>query len=268
MTTDFLSLAPPFSPENTTRIPDGFATRRLIPGSVLIVRASSGVTDAEQFERQLLLLRCWSPASPIVVSLPATHPKDAYVWVRKAWNAGVRGMLLDEAPSGSSLRPQLTDTMGMGLHVALWTSTMQQRELAVRSALEHIVDDAVCYANVQTLIESAGECPRTWRDRFERAQLPGPGCWFRVARALHACLQLQRNNRLSISAVALQLGYSDASTFSRQCIELFGARPTALRALLGWEPLLATWYKQHSRMTKTATPRRISPWIAAAEAPQ
>ena len=111
----------------------------------------------------------------------------------------------------------------LGLHVALWTSTIRQRDLAVRTALEHIVDHAVTYANVQTLIESAGECPRTWRDRFERAQLPGPGCWFRVARALHASLQLQRNNQLSVSAVALQLGYSDASTFSRQCTCRFPA---------------------------------------------
>jgi AraC-like DNA-binding protein len=47
--------------------------------------------------------------------------------------------------------------------------------------------------------------------------------------------------------VAVEGGYSDHSSLSRQSLRLFGVRPGAIRPTLGWEWLLDRWLRRASR---------------------
>ena len=54
-------------------------------------------------------------------------------------------------------------------------------------------------------------------------------------------LALQADPDRPLFDAALDLGYSDASSLSRQMVRVFGLRPGVARSVLGWEPLLDRW---------------------------
>ena len=75
-----------------------------------------------------------------------------------------------------------------------------------------------------------------------RGRFPAAPVVLRVDR--RASLRLQADQRVPLLTVAVECGYSDHSSLSRQCLRLFGVRPGAIRPTLGWEWLLDRWLRR------------------------
>ena len=73
---------------------------------------------------------------------------------------------------------------------------------------------------------------------LQRMRLPRPRQWRMVAQALPVVLGIQQN-RAPVARAAQDGRYSDPSALRRHCRQLFGAPPSALRFMAGWQCLLA-----------------------------
>jgi AraC-like DNA-binding protein len=65
---------------------------------------------------------------------------------------------------------------------------------------------------------------------------------------VYAALRLQAARREPLLTVAVECGYSDHSSLSRQSLRLFGVRPGAIRDTLGWEWLMDRWMRRSKSM--------------------
>ena len=72
------------------------------------------------------------------------------------------------------------------------------------------------------------------------------------AEALRAALRLQAHAGASLMVLAVECGYSDHSSLSRQCLRLFGVRPGAIRGTLGWEWLLDRWLRRATAVSQAS----------------
>jgi len=100
------------------------------------------------------------------------------------------------------------------------------------------------FTEVGALLGDMGHAERTVRTWFRRAGVPGPGKWLAVAHAVRAALRLQAEDGAPLLTLAVECGYSDHSSLSRQSLRLFGVRPGAIRRTLGWEWLLDRWLRR------------------------
>ena len=109
-----------------------------------------------------------------------------------------------------------------------------------------IVRLAPGFTEVSALLSTLGHAERTVRTWFRRAGVPGPGKWLAAAHAVHAALRLQAEESVPLLTIAVECGYSDHSSLSRQSLRLFGVRPGVIRRTLGWEWLLDRWLRRMS----------------------
>ena len=109
-----------------------------------------------------------------------------------------------------------------------------------------IVRLAPGFTEVSALLATLGHAERTVRTWFRRAGVPGPGKWLAAAHAVHAALRLQAEDSTPLLTIAVECGYSDHSSLSRQSLRLFGVRPGVIRRTLGWEWLLDRWLRRMS----------------------
>lgn len=217
-------------------------------GAVLVVDVHDDAgwdTAAEWVPR----LRQQAPAAPVVVRLGPQNSTDPAGALRRAGAMHVRAVLYDGEPPRETLQPALTDpaslTDGLEEWLALRGVSPPPAPLRV---IGEIFRRAPSHAKLRTLLRGLGWPERTVRSWFERADLPGPGAWLAAAHATYAALRLQRERQKPLLAIAVECGYSDHSSLSRQAMRLFGARPGEIRQTLGWEGLLDRWLGRTGHM--------------------
>ena len=238
-------LAPPY--ERVETVPDVgvLAPDELPDATVLGVHLAS---PAEVWGEAALLvarLRVGFPAAAVVLRLGSAPEARDPAWARRAGAMGVRAVLLDDEAPLPRLRHALTDPTNLAEEVERWLpSRLPRLPPAVGHLVAVIFREAPSGWEVGKLLLERGHPERTVRTWFQRAGVPGPGKWLAVAHAVRAALRLQAYSGASLLALAVECGYSDHSSLSRQCLRLFGVRPGAIRGTLGWEWLLDRWLRR------------------------
>jgi AraC-like DNA-binding protein len=235
-----LQLAPPY--DRFEPVPDLAAlTPDDLPNAAVLAVGLSPPYDAWREAAALVReLRARFPASPVVVRAEGRSEADDDMR-RMAAEAGARGAI-GEGDTGPALRRILTDASALPEQVLAWLSLrVPSLRTDVREMVGVIVERSPRFGEVGPLLGSMGRAERTARTWFRRAGLPGPGKWLAVAHAVRAALRLQAEEKSPLLTLAVECGYSDHSSLSRQSLRLFGARPGVIRRTLGWEWLMHRW---------------------------
>lgn len=153
---------------------------------------------------------------------------------------GIRVVTHARSPAVEELRAALTDPVGWTKLVVAWISR-RHGGLAtdVAMLLEPMVAQAPRHSTVQAMADRLGPAPWKWSRVFSAAGLGPVGSWHRVLRAMGIALEVQRNPTTRVAVVAHHYGYSGSSALSDRLAVAIGARPTYIRAHLGWEWMLA-----------------------------
>jgi AraC-like DNA-binding protein len=166
-------------------------------------------------------------------------------WERRAGELRVRAVVYAGEPPRPRLRRLLTQPPDLPGDIEEW---LPLRLPGLAPGLVQLVGTIVRrsarFAEVGALLASADHAERTVRTWFRRAGIPGPGKWLAVAHAVRAALRLQAEDRAPLLALAVECGYSDHSSLSRQSLRLFGVRPGVIRRTLGWEWLMDRWLRR------------------------
>ena len=165
-------------------------------------------------------LRARFPAAPVVLRVAPGADADDLEQARRAGELHVRAVVVEGEPLRAQLRKTLTNVTGMPDEVEQW---LPIRLPSVAPGVGQMIGLIV-----------------------RRAGVPGPGKWLAAAHAVHAALRLQADESLPLLTIAVECGYSDHSSLSRQSLRLFGVRPGAIRRTLGWEWLLDRWLRRMS----------------------
>jgi len=157
----------------------------------------------------------------------------------------VRGVLFGDEPPAPRLRRLLTDPAALPEQIEAWLSIrVPGLPVAVTRLIRAIIEQSPRFSEVGPLLESMGHAERTTRTWFRHAGVPGPGKWLAAAHAVRTALRLQAEEGTPLLTVAVECGYSDHSSLSRQSLRLFGVRPGVIRRTLGWEWLLDRWLRR------------------------
>jgi AraC-like DNA-binding protein len=193
-------------------------------------------------------LRARHPAAPVVLRIGRASEPGESEWERRAAELRVRAVVYEGERVANRLRAQLTGPIDLADELTEW---LPLRLPGIAPAIVDLIGDIVLrasqFAEVSALLASVGRAERTVRTWFRRAGLPGPGKWLAVAHALRAARRLQSEDHPPLLALAVECGYSDHSSLSRQSLRLFGVRPGAIRRTLGWEWLVDRWLARANR---------------------
>jgi AraC-like DNA-binding protein len=211
-------------------------------GTLLGYRVGGFAHDWPLLEAAVPALRARHPGAPVVLQIGADDPAEAVHYARRAAYLSVRAILMDGEPVASTLRAIVPRPVNLAADVTDW---LELRRVPLSPECQHLVRAilrlAPAHRTVGSLLATIGQTEAAVRKRFHSRGITPPSRWFAAARALHAALILQAQPGTSLFDVAWSLGYSDASALSRQMARVFELRPGAVRALLGWEPLLDRW---------------------------
>jgi AraC-like DNA-binding protein len=238
-------LAPPY--ERFEAVPDvsALAPGELPDASLLAVGWTSpedGWSDVAVLVRQL---RARFPAAPVVLRAGPHSESDELEWARRAGELRVRAVLFEGEPPRPRLRRILTDAAPLPEELEEWLPVrVPGLAPGVLQLVCEIVRLSPRFSEVGELLSTVGHAERTVRTWFRRAGVPGPGKWLAAAHAVRAALRLQADERAPLLTLAVECGYSDHSSLSRQSLRLFGVRPGAIRRTLGWEWLLDRWLRR------------------------
>jgi AraC-like DNA-binding protein len=239
-------LAPPY--DRFEVVPDAaaFTPADLRDAALLAVGAGPPQDGWGDLAALVAELRARFPAAPVVLRLGQQPAGDGEVdWDRRASELGVRAVVFDgESPRPRLLRT-LTDASALSEQIGQWLR-LRLPGLApgVRELIDEIVRLSPRFGEVGPLLGSIGHAERTARTWFRRAGTPGPGKWLATAHAVRAALRMQAESASPLLTLAVECGYSDHSSLSRQSLRLFGVRPGAIRRTLGWEWLLDRWLRR------------------------
>jgi AraC-like DNA-binding protein len=238
-------LAPPY--EAFTAVPDLIALRSndLPDGSLLAVELSAPRDEWPAITALVPRLRARYPAAPVLLRLERRASREDLDWVRRAGALQVRAVLFEGEPLRARLQRTLTDPTDLPEQVEQWLAL---RLPALSPGMVQLIGEifrlAPLHHELGDLLSRLGRAERTMRTWFLQAGVPGPGKWLGVAHAIRAAMRLQADQKLPLHPVAVECGYSDHSSLSRQSLRLFGVRPGALRLTLGWEWLLDRWLRR------------------------
>jgi AraC-like DNA-binding protein len=239
-------LAPPYQVFEAVPDPAELAPEVLPDASVLAVHLPAPQETWSEAARLVPRLRARFPAAPVVLRV-GRGGDQAADWARRAGGIHVRAVLLDDEPPFPRLRRVLTDATDLPDQIERWLPVrLPGLPPAVAHLIGGIVRGAPGCAEVGELLAGLGHAERTARTWFRRAGVPGPGKWLAAAHAVRAALRLQAEEGAPLLALAVECGYSDHSSLSRQSLRLFGLRPGAIRGTLGWEWLLDRWLRRAS----------------------
>jgi AraC-like DNA-binding protein len=234
-------LTPPYTRFEEVPNLDTLHTPDLPLGSVLAIELA-GHDGWGEVAELAPRLRVRFPAAPVVLRVRGATGVDPQEAARLAAPLHIRAVLGDDAPPRETLQAVLTDPASLTHELEDWLTV---RGVApppmLRSLIVDIFRQAPSYPRLHGLLQALGRPERTVRNWFQRAELPGPGAWLAAAHAVYAALRLQRERQTSLLTIAVECGYSDHSSLSRQAVRLFGARPGEIRQTLGWEGLLDRW---------------------------
>jgi AraC-like DNA-binding protein len=192
-------------------------------------------------------LRARFPGAPVALRVaPGVEAADLE-WAHRAKELHVRAVLVEGEPLRTQLRRSLTNPTSVPDEIELWLPIrLPGLAPGVGQMIGLIVRLAPGFTEVGTLLGTLGHAERTVRTWFRRAGVPGPGKWLAAAHAAHAALRLQAEESTPLLTIAVECGYSDHSSLSRQSLRLFGVRPGVIRRTLGWEWLLDRWLRRMS----------------------
>lgn len=234
-------LKPPYVEFEEVPDPEALASDALPLGSLLALEIADGV-PWDAVAQAVPRLRARFPAAPVVLRVRRGVSADHAELARRSGELHVRALLYEDEPPRETLQPALTDPATLPEEVLEWLSVRGVRSPpALCRLIAEIFRQAPSHARLRSLLRSLGRPERTVRSWFRRAGLPGPGAWLAAAHATYAALRLQRERQTSLLTIAVECGYSDHSSLSRQAVRLFGARPGEIRQTLGWEGLLDRW---------------------------
>jgi AraC-like DNA-binding protein len=240
-------LAPPY--RGFTAVPD-LATLRstdLTDGSLLAVALSTPRDEWPAITALVPRLRARFPAAPVVLRVERRASPEDLDWVRRAGGLQVRAVLFDGEPLRARLQRNLTDPTDLPEQLEQWLAIrLPTLPPAVVQLIGDIFRLAPLHHELGELLARLGRAERTMRTWFLQAGVPGPGKWLGAGHAVRAALRLQADPSMPLLTVAVEGGYSDHSSLSRQTLRLFGVRPGAIRPTLGWEWLLDRWLRRAS----------------------
>jgi AraC-like DNA-binding protein len=242
------SLAPPY--REFTAVPDLGTLRSsdLADGSLLAVGLSAPRDEWPAITALVPRLRARFPAAPVVLRVERRASPEDLDWVRRAGVLQVRAVLFEGETVRDRLERALTDTTDLPEQVEQWLAVRLPRlPPAVAQLIVEIFRLAPLHHELGDLLARLGHAERTTRTWFLRAGVPGPAKWLGAAHAVRAALRLQADQGVPLLTVAVEGGYSDHSSLSRQSLRLFGVRPGTIRTTLGWEWLLDRWLRRASR---------------------
>jgi AraC-like DNA-binding protein len=236
------SLAPPY--EQFTAVADLVALRSndLPDGSLLALGLSAPREEWPAITALVPRLRGRHPAAPVALRLERRASPEDLDWVRRAGALQVRAVLFEGEPLRARLQRTLTDSTDLPEQVEQWLGVrLPALSPGVVQLIGEIFRLAPLHHELGDLLTRLGRAERTMRTWFLQAGVPGPGKWLGAAHAIRAALRLQADPKVPLLTVAVECGYSDHSSLSRQSLRLFGVRPGAIRPTLGWEWLLDRW---------------------------
>lgn len=240
-------LTPPYERYAAVARPQALPGGNLEPGAVLVVALEHAADEWPAAAALVPRVREAIPAVPVVLRLPRRHGAGDLDLGRRAAALHVRAILSDDELPGPALRERLGAPIDFPGDLEEWLAL---RGAVLPPALVRLVREIAGLAprctGVRPLLATLGWHERTARAWCHRAAVPGPGKWLAVLRALHAALRLQHDPGIPLLTVAVDGGYSDHSSLSRQMLRLFGARPGAIRATVGWEWLLDRWIRRQA----------------------
>ena len=229
--------------------------RDLPSGTVLVVAAIDSSNNWHRMSRQVPEVRRSFPRAPIVLLVPRSPNAYFTHLAGRAASLHVRAILVQGEPLAETLRRELTDIPDLAAEVEEWLHFLG---LSMSPATQRCIGQA--FRMVPSCTKAGGfardlRIPlRTMRGWFEADGLPAPSHWLAAARALRACLFLQRNRERPLLEIAIQNSYCDVSALSHQVARLFGARLSEIRPLLGWEWMLAAWLGRERETTRLLRP--------------
>lgn len=236
-------LEPPFSRGRRVRDPAGGI--ELERGGLLLVTPSSPELDWTGLRREIGTLRRRIPTASLVLRVPDGWVVESVHLIRRAGELHVRGVVVGECDLVETLRPVLTNPTDLSSEIREWLTI---RGVPVPGSawdlLEPIIRASRHHRELRNVTKLLDVGARTVRARFRKAGLPSPGRWLQVARALRAALEVQGEPDRPLLTIAVERGYSDHSSLSRQILRLFGLRPRRIRETLGWEWLVDRWLRR------------------------
>jgi len=237
-------LAPPY--ERFEAVPDlsALVPEDLPDASLLAVGLTSAEDGWGELAALVQQLRARFPAAPVVLRVGRRAEGGDLEWSRRAGALRVRAVVFEGEPPRPQLRRSLTDPTSLPEDLEQWLPVRLPGLAPGMVQLAcGIVRLAPRFSEVGALLGSIGYAERTVRTWLRRAGVPGPGKWLAAAHAVRAALRLQAEEKAPLLALAVDCGYSDHSSLSRQSLRLFGVRPGAIRRTLGWEWLLDRWLR-------------------------
>ena len=235
-------LPPPY--DQLEAVPDLSALDSQPLKEAAILAVGVGSPDESWAEVATLVprLRATHPAAPVVLRVGRPAEAGDAEWERRATELRIRAVVYEGERLATRLRALLTRPIDLADELTEWLPLrMPGISPAIVALVGDIVQRAPQFAEVGALLASVGRAERTIRTWFRRAGVPGPGKWLAVAHALRAARRLQSEDHPPLLALAVECGYSDHSSLSRQSLRLFGIRPGAIRRTLGWEWLVDRW---------------------------
>jgi AraC-like DNA-binding protein len=241
-------LTPPY--ENFEAVPDTstLAPEQLQAAALLAVGIGWPEDSWADVAMLVPRLRARFPATPVVLRIGRPSEEGDAEWERRAADLKVRAVLYEGEPTQPRLRRLLTEPADLAGDMVEWLPLrLPGLSPAILALVGTIIQLAPRYAEVGALLSSVDRAERTVRTWFRRADIPGPGKWLAAAHAIRAALRLQAEDRSPLLALAVECGYSDHSSLSRQSLRLFGVRPGAIRRTLGWEWMMDRWLQRTER---------------------
>ena len=250
-------LPPPYERFEAVGDPVALAPEQLPDAALLAVGVASPEETWSDVASLVHQLRLRFPAAPVVLRGGQPGEEGDAEWARRAAELHVRAVVFEGEPLRPTLRRALTDPTNLADDIGEWF-TLRTPGVAppVVALATEVVRLAPRFGEVSALLASLGHAERTVRTWFRRAGVPGPGKWLAAAHATRAALRMQAEPAAPLLALAVECGYSDHSSLSRQCLRLFGVRPGRIRGMLGWEWLMDRWLKRTERAERTEKTER------------
>ena len=225
-------LPPPYDHFEAVSDPAVLTPEQLPDAALLAVGAPAIEEPWNDITSVVSQLRARFPAAPLVLRAGPRTPETEAEWTRHAEELRVRAVLFEAEPPRPTLRRTLTDAGAFAEDLPPWLGLRAPGLPApVVTLVTELVLLAPRYSEVSALLGSLGHAERTVRTWFRRAGIPGPGKWLAMAHATRAALRMQAEPTAPLLALAVECGYSDHSSLSRQCLRLFGVRPGKIRGL-------------------------------------
>jgi len=239
-------LNPPYQEFEPLYTAQGLPPKQPPFGALVGLQASCALMQRDLLSELVPRIRAWFASTPVVLLLAGNLSEES---IRLGWYAGVlrfRAVLMEGEPVSTTLRRSLTYPEDLPGDVLEWL-LLQGIDLSPELCrlVGQIFAHAPTCTEISDLLRLAREPETSARARCRKKRLPPPHCWLQVARALHAALHLQRSPDVPVAEIAFQLGYNEPSALGQLLRRSFGLNSTAVRQIIGWEPLLHRWLTAH-----------------------